>query len=248
MILKFLVIKKMRKAKVILFLAVLISPIWGICQEYHNVSGLPPIIGQEHSQWCYAATTQMVLKSINPSFSMPQCEIANRILRPPTIPSCDCCKYIDCPRGSNSNANGRTPCDVSCNKGLPSERNPAWIRFLKTNRGIDSGYNPTINTLNFVDIKYSIDNDFPVILLAKLSSDLTHAMVVLGYYITAKDRSGKPLEALLWIQDPASQCNGCRFLMTYNIVANSFVSKNMQTRFSTRKGRVLIKMIYHKKP
>ena len=203
----------MKKTNLIILFLFILSPILGIGQ-------LRQVIGQQHPMWCYAASSEMVLKFINTSFVMDQCLIINNIYGNKT---CNCCKYIDCPKETNTNiSNQTTICDYNCNKALPEGKYKKWVEFLKKN-GYKKG---TISEIKFDRIKKSIDAGFPVIGLFNISSDLVHSVVIFNYFVIENSN-----EVILYCHDPADQCKGCKLLIFYNKTTNRIIPKSNNTSY-----------------
>jgi hypothetical protein len=158
---------------------------------------MPPI-GQKTSVWCYAATTEMVLKYYD--IHKTQCQIVAEIHNSPD----SLCQSVVC--------GGR------CNLCVPLKyrniRN--WIRvFEKAGLGLTKFYRES--RITFDIIKSFADACKPTILITDIGSETSHAIVITGYIeMVGCD------DVLLLIKDPLEACVGCEVFMIYNKKSKNF--------------------------
>ena len=156
-----------------------------------------PLISQEASKWCWAASMEMIIKFNDPSSTATQCNFAQKYFRLDN-PNCDCA-LMGCP--SNTTTCTSTP--SSCNRGMDLMVNYT-TKYAKI-FNLFGYYAIQVNTpMSFDEVKTQINSCMPFTLTVSgynsgVSSSQVHVLVAKGYH------SGNEKNWVI-INDPLLDC------------------------------------------
>jgi Peptidase_C39 like family len=179
------------------------------------------VIPQQESNWCYAATTQMVLQFYEKPIPS-QCEIVKSLLEVNTACQ-DSCKS-----NNNNGLNSVIPCSKQIN----------WITFFKKYDGLGE---TIISNIDEDKIISQLDQCNPVIALfhngkGEDACNSSHAVVITGYF---KERRGWFRKDKLYflVLDPKKECQGCKYFIQYNGEFQS--AENINTIFASENTKII---------
>lgn len=190
----------------LLLILCLLSQFVGFSQTYLNV----PLISQKQSNWCWAASIEMIEKYHNINSTTSQCQILNFYQK---IRGKDTCNFDICKCNSIQNCDYELQIvDGMLNGSQYLERILDTLSFHHSSL--------TNITLDWDSIKAQIDQCLPIILiihreaLSGIGNAGQHAIVIDGYL----DRD---CERYLLIKDPWETCEtGCSYALNYDDLTN----------------------------
>jgi uncharacterized protein YceK len=169
------------------------------CNTAWNMS----VRGQEASEWCYAACTEMILNHYAIGGGITQCDIVK------TIKGISSTSILPCISGCDT-IRSKTNSSKRLYTSLPNSMNLKWIKALKK-----WGFKNTItvpqSNIRFDTIKKYLDKCEPIILVAYIGSYSYHAMIIAGYIEIAGCN-----DVLLLMKNPRNVCEGCEHFLILN--------------------------------
>lgn len=158
-----------------------------------------PLIPQQESKWCWAASMEMVIKFLDPSSTKTQCNLAQKFFNSSLQGNCPCTTTVaNCYTGPDIyDGNSRV---ISCN--IP----------ITTNQSINKAYSSAFNNegyyamqdpinMSWENITAQIDACMPfVLILNSYLGDQIHAVVAKGYTICNGNK-------FVIINDPLATCS-----------------------------------------
>ena len=178
-----------------------------------------PLIAQENTEWCWAASLEMVISFHGkPLPANGQCGFAQDLVE--LIHNTN---YYSAPSAHPTNS-----CNSTCGTGNPSNKYNQRIEFSRRGRKVDYQYTDMIfarhgffsiedihtDLMDFTAIKAELDACQPfLVFLNKVeepSRPYSHVVVAKGYYETLNDK-------YILVNDPLPVCDGCEALIPIRV-------------------------------
>jgi len=197
--------------KTIYTLLILVGFLQGVsAQTYLNV----PLISQKQSNWCWAASIEMIMKYHNFNSRITQCDILEIYQLKAGRGTCNF-STCDCDNLNVCNA----PIELLNDANAPTENLEKILDDLQ--------YNVTLtpNSLEWNNIKSQIDQCQPIIVFVvrgnlRATEGGQHTLVIDGYL-------ERDCEHYLLIKDPWETCNtGCSYALNYDDLIHTDTDTN----------------------